>query len=1025
MKVLKLFVVLLLQILLYNNIIAQPETAISSQIGLGGASSDLFTTLKQTNDGGFIIGGYSNSNTSGTKNEDSKGNYDYWIIKLDHSLTPVFQKTIGGSNYDDLRVIIPTEDEGYLLGGYSNSNISGDKTEDSRGGYDVWIIKIDKNGEIEWQKTIGGNGDDVLYALNQSSDGGFILGAHSKSIISGEKTESLFGNYDYWIIKIDASGNIEWQKTYGGVNDDILRSIETTMDGGYIIGGNSKSGQSGNKLEENQGNWDIWVLKVDGLGNIEWQNNIGGNHEDYANKTIELSNNDFFIGGGSYSPISGDKTESSFNGNADLWLLKLDENGNIIWQSTIGGDLWDMTYDICTGKNNSVIIGANSSSNLSIDKTEPTEGSVDFWILKINSDGNIDWQNNIGGSGGDYLNSIIKTSSNQFIIGGYSNSGFSGEKNQPSYGSQDFWILKLFEDPLTITGNIFYDENNNCNLSTENSVFKNFSLRANNTDGDAFYTSTDTTGKYLLSVDDTGSYAFQLLPNESFNLYQPSACNNYNLHLTDTIDTLNFGMHPTKSCLFNTVNISTNSLFRRCMENTFYVQYANNGTISSPNTYIDVHLDDLLAFNSASIPYQDLGNNVYRFELGTVDLLESGQFTFNATPICDLTTNGQTLCVEAHIYPDSVCTLVDYRGANISASGECLGDSVRFILRNRGGNMAEPKVYIVIEGDVVRIREDYQLAANEELEVKIKAVNGATYRIIAEQPTDFPSELGDNFTTAVVEGCRPNPDDPFETGFVNQFSNYDGEPYSSVSCNTLIGSYDPNDKSAFPVGVGNQHFVEVNTDIDYLIRFQNTGNDTAFKVVLVDTISNFLDINSIELGASSHPYNFERIDSNVVQFVFSPIYLIDSFTNEPASNGFVKFKIHQKKDVPVGTTINNTADIYFDFNAPIRTNTTMHTIGKDFLQIQLTDIKNHTQQSVTIKAFPNPFKDKTFIYITSGNIEDAVLVLTNIQGQVIKTIPVNNGNQFEIHRNDLPVGVYFFSILSQNKILSSGKLIAE
>lgn len=896
---------------------------------------------------------------------------------------------------------------------------------------DFCVIKLDLDLNIMWQKKIGGSDADFLSDLIQTSEGGYLIGGSSSSNISGDKNENNLGELDYWILKLDINGNIEWQNTIGGEGYDVLSSVCQTSDTSYIIAGNSDSNMSFDKTEASKGYNDYWVIMLDKLGNILWDKSYGGSNSEENVFLYAIENDYYFLCGHSKSNISFDKSENSFNGSNDLWLLKIDNSGNIVWDKTIGGNKDDeinygITQPIIKINNNGYILISSSESDSSYFKSEDARNSsYDYWIIKIDSNGNKIWDKTIGGDDYEESNCIISTYQNGFIVCGSSNSSISGDKLIDSIGYSDAWILKLFEDPLTITGNIFYDKNNNCNLSTENLAIKNFSLRANSTDGDAFYTTTNAEGKYLLSVDDTGSYAFQLLPNESHKLFEPSVCNNYNLHLTDTIDTLNFGMHPTKSCIFNTVNISTSSLFRRCVENTIYVQYANNGTISSPNTYIDVHLDDLLAFNSASIPSQDLGNNVYRFELGTVDLLESGQFTFNATPICDLTTNGQTLCVEAHIYPDSVCTLVDYRGANISASGECLGDSVRFILRNRGGNMAEPKVYIVIEGDVVRIREDYQLAANEELEVKIKAVNGATYRIIAEQPTDFPSELGDNFTTAVVEGCRPNPDNPFETGFVNQFSNYDGEPYSSVSCNTLIGSYDPNDKSAFPVGVGNQHFVEANTDIDYLIRFQNTGNDTAFKVVLVDTISNFLDINSIELGASSHPYNFERIDSNVVQFVFSPIYLVDSFTNEPASNGFVKFKIRQKKDVPVGTTINNTADIYFDFNAPIRTNTTLHTIGKDFLQIQLTDIKNHTQQSVTIKAFPNPFKDKTYIYITSGNIEDAILVLTNIQGQLIKTIPVNNGNQFEIHRDDLPVGVYFFSILSQNKILSSGKLIAE
>ncbi len=156
-----------------------------------------------------------------------------------------------------------TSDGGYILGGWSKSDISGDKTEDSHGPYDpllplhdrwdYWVVKLDGSGNVIWDKTIGGESTEYLYSVQQTSDGGYILGGLSKSGISGEKTEANIGDSDYWVVKLDGSGNIEWQNTIGGNKNDRLNSVYQTNDGGYILGGNSDSGISGDKTEANIG----------------------------------------------------------------------------------------------------------------------------------------------------------------------------------------------------------------------------------------------------------------------------------------------------------------------------------------------------------------------------------------------------------------------------------------------------------------------------------------------------------------------------------------------------------------------------------------------------------------------------------------------------------------------------------------------------------------------------------------------------------------------------------------------------
>ena len=222
------------------------------------------------------------------------------------------------------------------MGGYSESGISGEKTENFRGDFDYWILKLDNSGNIEWQTTIGGNDSEVLSSMIQTTDGGFLVGGYSKSNISGEKTENSRGGNDCWIIKLNSSGNIEWQKTIGGSGTDYLFSLIETNDSGYLIGTTSTSNISGEKTENSNGYSDYWVLKLNNTGNIIWQNTIGGNQEDFLKDIIQTSDGKYMLAGWSYSNISGDKIENS-RGEEDYWILKIDEIGEIIWQKTIGG----------------------------------------------------------------------------------------------------------------------------------------------------------------------------------------------------------------------------------------------------------------------------------------------------------------------------------------------------------------------------------------------------------------------------------------------------------------------------------------------------------------------------------------------------------------------------------------------------------------------------------------------------------------------------------------------------------------
>ena len=638
---------------------------------------------------------------------------------------------------------------------------------------------------------------------------------------------------------------------------------------------------------------------------------------------------------------------------------------------------------------------------------------------------NIQWDNTIGTDRYDHVFSAQQTIDGGYVIGGISTGGISGDKTEANKGMDgDFWIVKLYGDAKYITGNIFADLNNDCIQNNNETGLQQYSLKAYNNQHTVFAAS-QASGIYYLPMPDTGTYSVQLIPNNAFAYYNPSTCNENSIHLTTDIDTLNLALKSIFQCQLNNVHISTSSLFRIGRESTFYVSYCNNGTVPSPNTYITIKLDSLMDFNNASIPSTLLADNTYRFDIGNINSLHCDTFSFSATPKIGAVILGQTLCAEAHIYPDTICTTPNYFGAYTVVSQQCLDDSVRFQIQNIGnGNMTAPKKYIVIEGNVMRINREYQLDANEILTETLLANEGQTYRIIAEEPNEVPPSYGDSYATAAVENCQPVSN--FPTGYFMQFSNYDGEPYREISCNAIIGSYDPNDKTASPVGYDAPHYIEANTTINYQINFQNTGNDTAFKVAITDTIASTLNINSLQPGASSHAYKFQRIDSNVVRFVFDDINLVDSFKNEKLSHGFAKFSIQQKTDNAIGTKIYNSAAIYFDYNAPIITNQTYHTVGKDFMRISLLNtILNPAFNVKEVNVFPNPFHDKTQVIIKSDALKDPALLLMNIEGKIIKTILPSSQNIFDIYRQDLATGFFLFKIVENGQTVANGKLLIQ
>ncbi len=442
-KLLYYTITIALSVLTGSASIAQTPT-IAWQKCFGGSGDEMGSAILETSAGDFVICGSSDSPASGDKQQNSFGYLDFWTIKLSPDGSIIWEKTFGGSDMDLASVIVETPDHGYLIGGSSSSPISGNKTSTNYGGHDIWLIKLDSNGNEEWQQTYGGILDDGLADIAITNNG-YLLAGSSSSPISGNKTVDTIGSADFWIIEIDFQGNIQNQHVYGGVKGDYAVNMLPYKGNYFILSGNSNSDISGDKQQNSFGESDYWIIKTDLQANILSSNTFGGNNFDSFGGSIINSNNEIYLYGESLSDISGVKTATKF-GSFDLWIVKLDSSLNKIWDVSFGGDQWERFAGhsaLYSNQMDLLIIAGLSHSSISGNKTIPSFGNDDFWIIGTDNYGDKAFEFVAGGTSFDRPLNMLETSSGRILVLGLSASEISGNKSEPNKGGADIWLVEL------------------------------------------------------------------------------------------------------------------------------------------------------------------------------------------------------------------------------------------------------------------------------------------------------------------------------------------------------------------------------------------------------------------------------------------------------------------------------------------------------------------------------------------------------------------------------------------------------
>ena len=412
----------------------------------GGTSNEYCRGILQENDGGFVIVSTTESSASGDIIEFNHGSTDIWVFKIDAFGNIIWQNIIGGNASDNAQAMVKVPGGGYLLGGFTWSSENGDMTGVNHGGNgDFWIVKLSSDGEILWDKNYGGIGGDQLRSMCITIDNNYLLVGYTDTSEDGDISGASNGGLDYWVVKIDPNGEIIWEKNFGGSGNDLATSVKPTSDGGCIIVGYTISSESGDVSGVNHGANDYWIVKLDYSGDIQWQKLLGGNGNDTP-MGIEITQDGGYIISGTTSSSANGDISGVNHGGRDGWIVKLNSSGSIVWERNYGGNNDDSSVSVIRKSGTHFLIAGSTGSSTNGDVTGVNNGMQDTWLYEIDDTGNILWSRNYGGANNDATGLLAITIDGKIAVAGVTQSSQSGDIYGVNNGNNDIWLLFLDSD---------------------------------------------------------------------------------------------------------------------------------------------------------------------------------------------------------------------------------------------------------------------------------------------------------------------------------------------------------------------------------------------------------------------------------------------------------------------------------------------------------------------------------------------------------------------------------------------------
>jgi uncharacterized repeat protein (TIGR01451 family) len=878
----------------------------------GGANrEDIFYTIK-TNDNAILQIGATFS-TDGLFSS-SHGLTDLWVEKLTLDGVTLWRKIMGGSGYEDLVSYYYNNTDGSVVISCITESVDGDVTG-NHGSTDIWIVKLDANGNLVWQKSFGGTGVEGGGQIIKGNDGNYVVSGTTSSN-DGDVTGFHGNGTDLWVIKFNESGNLLWQKALGGGDVDLnfrigefVYSPASSSDGSIYTMANVLS--DGGDVTGHHGpgqTLDIWLVKLDASGNLIWQKSLGGNSDDFGSYIKLAPSGEIYLLGTTYSmdlPLFHG-TDST---KPDLYFTRISAAGNILVERCLGSSSLDEATRIVSIDNsgNPLFLGTANGGDGDVVGFHGPVGKSDIWLFKTDINGVIAWQKLLGGTGNDWVSGaredltppygddqtadgdIIQTSDQGYLLTAVTESkdgdvtGFHDGPPDPDLALTDLWVIKLNSD-----GQLEYTRS----MGGTQFEYPGPSVEINPNDFIITGSSSSRDGDVQTNNGDHDGWIIRF---GSINRIKG----------TVFIDQNGNGIKDAGDSLYSNVLIKATkgSDVRSAIPyNGSFVIETDTG---SYNTALTLHL-----------PYYTVTPVSHTSNFSTYFNTDSFSFALQPIPGSkDLLINAIPLSVARPGF--NVSYVINYKNVGVlpEPSGEIL-----FV--------KDPKL------SLLNAVPPINSSAGDTLKWNYTGLDPQEHGTITLQfqiAAPPVANNGDTLTSLAII-----------TPVAGDLTPHDD---TSVLVQHLQGSYDPNDKAENVGASISLERVLLGEHINYFVRFQNTGTDTAFNVIVRDTLDADLDWNTFEMIASSHPYQLQLISTNILEWNFHGINLPDSNVNEPGSHGYIAYRIKVAPGSNIGTTILNRASIYFDFNLPVATNFAMTIVGTPILlPLHLLDFSARYQQ---------------------------------------------------------------------------------